>query len=273
MMKKLLLTAVTGILASAAMAQVCTPDPGYTPTSATGAGISPLPNAVVNVAYNESATIVIPTSYNYNGFDVDICKVRVDSVTNFPSTQSGNPPAYTLYYEGNSVGPGTWLSLDMSGANDRACVRVADTFDEVYNDSLRAWASVQLYMPAQNCAGNPLATVAVSSLNDGQGIGIAFKVNATGGVTDVMSNNSFDVAQNYPNPFNGESQIAFNVPSSGKVTFRVTNLVGKTIKETNMNASAGVNYINISSAEYAAGVYMYSVSFEGATVTKRMIIK
>lgn len=271
MMKKLLLTAFTGILASAAMAQVCTPDPNYVPTSATGAGISPLPNAVVNVPYNEAATVVIPTGYNYNGIDVDICKVRVDSVTNFPAVQGS--PNYTIYYNGSAVGLGSWISLNMSGANDRACVRVNNTFTAVYDDSLRAWASVQLYLPSANCAGNALATVPVSALNDGNGIGIAFKVLNSGGVDDVMSNNSFDVAQNYPNPFNGESQIAFSVPTSGKVTFRVTNLVGKTVKETNMNASTGVNYINISSAEYAAGVYMYSITFEGTTVTKRMIIK
>lgn len=271
-MKKLLLAVSSGILAFGAMAQPCTPDPSYVPTSATGAGISPLPDAVINVPYNESATIVIPTVYNFSGSNVNICKVRVDSVTNFPQTQGA--PNYTVYYNGNPVGLGQWISLNMSGANDRACVRVNNTFTALYDDSLRGWASVQIYPVAQNCVGtSPFPDIPVSSLNNGEGIPIGFKVKATAGITETLSNNSFDVAQNFPNPFNGESQIVFNVPASGKVIFRVTNLVGKTVKEVNVNANSGMNYINLSSADYAAGVYMYSITFEGTTVTKRMIIK
>ena len=271
-MKKLLLTAFTGILASAAMAQVCTPDPNYVPTSSTGAGISPLPDAIINQPYSEAATIVIPTSYDYNGTQVDICKVRVDSVTNFPQTQGA--PNYTLYYNGSQVGLGTWISLNTTNAVDRACVRVNNTFTALYEDSLRGWASVQLYLPSANCTGtSPFPPIPVSALNNNQGIPIGFKVKATGSIQEGLSNNSFDVAQNFPNPFDGESQIAFNVPASGKVIFRVTNLVGKTVKEVNLNVNSGTNYVNISSSDYAAGVYMYSITFDGTTVTKRMIIK
>jgi hypothetical protein len=266
------------MIAMGTMAQVCTPDPNYTPTSSTGAGISDLPCAVVNQPYNEAATIVVPTVYDYNGITVNICKVRVDSVTNFPQTQGA--PNYTIYYGGNSVGPGQWITLSMAAANDRACVRVNNTFTAVYQDSLRAWASVQLYLPAQNCAGSPLASIPVSALNDGQGIGIGVNVlntqaecDALVGIAESLSNNSFDVAQNFPNPFNGESQIAFNLPQAGKVTFRVTNLVGKVVKETNISGNFGMNYINMNSSDYAAGVYMYSLTFNGKTITKRMIVK
>ena len=270
MMKKLLLTAFTGILAYGAMAQVCTPDPNFTPSSATGAGISPLPNATVGVPYNEAATVVIPTGYNYNGIDVDICKVRIDSVTNFPQTQGA--ANYTLYYNGSSVGAGVWISLNMANASDRACVRVNNTFTAPYQDSLRAWASVQLYLPSANCAGNALATVPVSALNNGNGIPIGFAV-VTAGIEESISNSAYDVAQNFPNPFSGQTQIAFNLPSSGKAVFRITNLVGATIQQTNISGNSGVNYINVNAEDFAAGVYMYSVTFEGRTITKRMIIK
>lgn len=271
-MKKVLLTAFAGFLAYSAIGQVCSPNPNFTPSSPTG-GIEPLPCAVINQAYNESSTIVVPTVYNYNGFQVNICRVRVDSVTNFPQTQGA--PNYTIYYNGSSVGQGQFITLNIANSTDRACVRVNNTFTAPYQDSLRAWASVQLYSTAQNCSGNALATIPVSSLNNGQGIGISFTVAAqcTNGIEETISNNSFDVAQNFPNPFTGESQIAFNLPEAGKVTFRITNLVGKTVKDVNINGNAGVNYLNISSADYAAGVYMYSITYGAKTVTKRMIIK
>lgn len=281
MMKKLLFTAVAGMMAFGSFAQVCTPDPSYTPTSETGAGISDLPCAIVGQAYDESATIVIPTVYDYNGIVVNICKVRIDSVTNFP--QTAGAPNYTVYYNGNAVGPGTWISLNMSGNNDRACVSVNNTFTAPYEDSLRAWAAVQLFLPAVNCAGSPLATLPVSALNNGAGIPIGVKVGAdandlagctaVASIEESISNNSFDVSQNFPNPFNGSSEIAFNLPESGKVNFRVTNLVGKVVKDITINGNVGVNYINVNSADYAAGVYMYSVSFSGKTITKRMVIK
>jgi hypothetical protein len=278
MMKKVLFSVFGGMMALGTMAQVCTPDPNFTPTSATGAGISDLPCAVVNQVYNESATIVVPTTYNYNGINVNICKVRVDSVTNFPQTQGA--PNYTIYYNSTSYGPGQWITLSTAAANDRACVRVNNTFTAVYQDSLRAWASVQLYLPATNCGGSPLASIPVSALNNGQGIGIGVSVRNTqaecdgnSSISESLSNNSFDVAQNFPNPFTGESQIAYNLPQAGKVNFRVTNLVGKVVTENTLSGNAGVNYMNVNASDYAAGVYMYSLTFGGKTITKRMIVK
>lgn len=278
MIKEVLFSVFCGMSATGMMAQVCTPDPNFTPNSPTGAGISDLPCAVVNEPYNEFATIVVPTVYNYNNINVNICQVKVDSVTNFPQTVGA--PNYTIYYNGNSYGPGQWITLNTSGPNDRACVRVNNTFTEVYQDSLRAWATVRLYTIPQNCSGTPFATIPVSVLNDDQGIAIGVNVMnsqaecaALGGITESLSNNSFDVAQNFPNPFSGESQIAFNLPQAGKVTFRITNLVGKVLKETVINGNYGVNYINMNSSDYAAGVYMYSLTFSGKTITKRMIVK
>lgn len=276
-MKKLLLTAFTGILASAAMAQICTPDPAYTPSSPTGAGIKDLPCAIINVPYSQPTTVVIPPQVAYevtpgNPVQVFICKVTVDSISNFPAYTQLNTP---IVYKGVTYGFGTQITIDP--LVDRACVLVSATFTELYDDSLGVYGKAAIALSQSGCS-SPLANVPFTELTDDGGpLPIGFKVQNAGqcntSVEESMSNNSFDVAQNFPNPFNGESQIAFSVPQSGKVTFRVTNLVGKTIKETNMNANGGTNYINISSSEFAAGVYMYSITFDGKTVTKRMIIK
>lgn len=271
-MKKVLLTAFTGFLAYSAIGQACTPDPNYTPTSAIGAGISDLPCAVVNVAYDESATIVIPPTVEFNGTDVYVCKVTVTSIDNLPASVSPVNPA--IWYNGASYGFGQEITL-LSNV-DRGCVKVAGTFTALYDDSLYVQGSIKAGFAA-NCATTFSVPFTGFAPN---GIPIAFRVkasqaacDATMGIEETISNNSFDVAQNFPNPFNGESQIAFNLPEAGKVTFRVTNLVGKTVKDVNINGNSGVNYLNISSADYAAGVYMYSISFGGKTLTKRMIIK
>jgi len=268
MMKKVLLTALTGMMAYGAMAQVCTPDPTFNPSSPIG-GIQDLPCAKQNQPYNEASTIVVPTVYQISGQTAYICKVRVDSVNNFPANSSLN---YAVWYNGVSYGPGQWINLNTANSTDRACVRVNGTFTALYNDSLGVFARVAAY-GNQSCT-IPLLELPVTQLNNGQPIKVGFIVDddCVMGL-DNLSNNSFDVAQNFPNPFSGTSQIAFNLPQAGKVVYRLTNLVGKTVAETNINGNVGANYININSADYAAGVYMYSVSFNGQTVTKRLIIK
>lgn len=276
-MKKVLLTAFTGFLAFSAIGQACTPDASYTPTSSIGAGISDLPCATINVPYDESATIVVPANLEYSGQNIAICKVTVDSITNIPTYQAGtlNTP---IYYNGSSYGFGQAITL--VPPTYRACVVVQGTFTQVFDDSLRAFGRIDAKVVAAGgtcaSAGLPINNIAFTAFAP-NGISIYFAVKNAGectmGIEETISNNSFDVAQNYPNPFNGETQVLVNLPETGKFTFRVTNLVGKTVKEVNMNGNAGSNYININSADYAAGVYMYSVSFAGKTITKRMIIK
>jgi len=277
MMKKLLLTVIgSGALTIGALAQ-CTPNPAYTPTGSTGAGIEELPCAVVNQAYDESSTIVIPPTITLTQpfpITARICRVTITGINNFPANTGLN---YPIYYKGISYGLGTEIILDP--AVDRACVSVMGTFTAAFSDSLYAQGQVKVSLDPSNC--NSLQTFPFTAIPGAEnGIPIGFNVrntqaecNSLLGVEETMSNNSFDVSQNYPNPFNGETQIAYNLPEAGKVTFRVTNLVGKTVKEVNMSGNYGVNYINISSAEYAAGVYMYSISANGKTVTKRMIVK
>lgn len=277
MMKKLLMTVIgSGALALGAMAQ-CTPNPNYHPTGETGAGIEDLPCAVVNQQYSASSTIVIPptiTITNPLPITVRICRVTISGINNFPANTGVN---YPIYYKGVSYGLGQEIILDP--AVDRACVSVLGTFTTTFSDSLFAQGQVRVSLDASNC--NSLQTFPFTAIpGASHGIPIGFNVRNTQaecdallGIEETISNNSFDVAQNFPNPFNGDSQIAYNLPEAGKVTFRVTNLVGKTVKEVNASGNTGLNYISISSTDYAAGVYMYSISFKGKTVTKRMIIK
>jgi hypothetical protein len=268
MMKKLLLTTFTACLGYAAMAQ-CVPDPNYVPSSPTGAGISDLESACINEPYNEAATIVIPPTVTYLTFQVTVCKVKLTSIDSIPNSLAPVNPV--IRYNGNAYGLGQEISLT-PGQTNKACVEVNGTFTELFNDSIYANGIASVSLTAGNC--NTTTNLPLSLLGSSKGLPIAFVVEqCVLGIEETVSNNSFDVSQNYPNPFNGETQIAYNLTEAGKVTFRVTNLVGKTIKEVNMNGNYGLNYINISSTEFAAGVYMYSVSANGKTVTKRMIVR
>lgn len=281
MMKKVLFTAIAGMMAYGAMGQACVPDQTYQPTSETGAGIKDLPCAVTNVPYAESTTIVIPTQVEYElipgtPIDVTVCEVKIDSITNFPQSSNLN---YTVYYNNNSVGLGSWIVLTQGQVN-RACVNVGGTFTASYNDSLLAHGQVRIGLTGS--CNNPTGVSFTALTPDGEPLKIGFTVGtgaelancaSIASIEETISNNSFDVAQNYPNPFSDNSQIAINLTEAGKVNFRVTNLVGKVVSESSFNANAGLSYINVNAADYAAGVYMYSVTANGKTITKRMIVK
>lgn len=269
-MIKNLLTVAFAFSAIAVMAQApCTPDPNFTPTSSSGAGISDLPTASINVPYSGTSTIVVPTEYSApiggNPLLVKICRVRVDSITNVPANTGFN---YAIGKGTSSFGAGQWVTLDQTVPFDRACVLATGTFTQLFNDSIRAQGVAEVASTTLGC-GVPLTNVPFTQLSPG-GIPIKFQVASVSVNENSVSN--FEVAQNFPNPFNGNTQISFTAPAAGKVSFKVTNLVGSIIENRTISATAGSNFINVDASNYSAGIYMYSITMNGKTITKRMVV-
>lgn len=276
MKKFLLLTSLLATSVAFTNAQVtqCTPDPNYTPTGTTGAGIKDLECAKTNTLYNTSTTIVIPTVLTVPPTGTfRICSVKIDNITNWPTFTIA--PSWAIYEGSSQYAGGQWISITDPIAT-RACVSIEALFTQPYNDSIVVQGSAKVSMNVSSCAGL-LIDVPFSALdanNGGLPIGFVVADNCTYSEEEnTLSNNSFDVAQNFPNPVDGSSQITFNVPNSGKVTYRITNLLGSVIAEKQIAATAGKNQIDIAAGSYASGVYMYSLTFNGQTITKRMIVK
>lgn len=278
-MKKFLL--LTSLLASSfaitnAQITQCWPDQNYTPTSPTGAGIMDLECAKTNVLYQTSTTIVIPTvvSIPINGTttSVRICSVQVNNIVNWPAYN--NAPNWAIWEQGNQYAAGQWVAITQPNIT-RACVSIEALFTAPYNDSVVVEGNAKVSLDPLTCGALQLEVPFSEIDQDNGGLPIAFVVadDCTYSVEETLSNNSFDVAQNYPNPVDGSSQIMFNVPSAGKVNFRVTNLLGSVVAEKQINATPGKNTIDIASGSFASGVYMYSITFNGQTITKRMIVK
>src|SRR6185369_10955072 len=75
-----------------------------------------------------------------------------------------------------------------------------------------------------------------------------------------FSSSDFNVRQNVPNPFCGVSEISFTSPKNDVITFKVSNLLGKIIYSKVIFAQKGLNKIVLSSKDYDAGIYIYSIS-------------
>lgn len=279
MKKTLLLAAVlmSSVAVSNAQVTACTPDPNYTPTSPTGAGIKELECAKTNTLYETSTTVVIPTvvsiaiSPGNPPTTVRICEVKIDNIDNWPAHTIA--PNWAIFKDNTQYAAGNWITVT-DPTTTRACVSIEALFTAAYNDSVVVKGEAKVSLTPANCTFTvnvPFSTI--DAANGGLPIGFVVADNCTYSVEENLSNNSFDVAQNFPNPVDGSSQISFNVPSAGKVNFRVTNLLGSIVADKMIAANAGQNNIEIASGAYAPGIYLYSMTFEGQTITKRMIVK
>jgi hypothetical protein len=267
-MKKNLLFAIllSGIVFKAS-AQ-CTPDMNYTPTSPTGAGVSQLPCAKLNAPYEGVATVVVPTYYEIvAGAGAYICKASVNSVNNIPA---GTNIQYPIYKGGQSYGLGQQIPLNTANPSDRACILLTGTFTAPFNDSLVVNATAFLYTSA--ACTTPFSLFPSLSVDLKMYFNVSDTCSTGTGLENGLSNNSFDVMQNYPNPVTGATQIAFNAPYSGKVQFKLTNMVGQIIDQKIIAATEGKNYLNVNAKDLPGGIYMYSLTFNGKTVTKRMLV-
>ncbi len=85
----------------------------------------------------------------------------------------------------------------------------------------------------------------------------------------------FNLEQNFPNPFNPTTNIEFSLPYNSDVLLKVYDLTGKEIVTLiNEPKTTGNHKINFDAAEYnlSSGVYFYSLTANGFTQTKPMML-
>jgi hypothetical protein len=99
--------------------------------------------------------------------------------------------------------------------------------------------------------------------------GVTTGLSASGTQTPL----EFRLEQNYPNPFNPATTISYRVPSAGRVTLAVFNLLGSriaTLVDGSLEPGAYTATWNASGAP--SGVYFYRLSAAGHTLTKKAIL-
>ncbi|MCK6600829.1 MAG: T9SS type A sorting domain-containing protein [Bacteroidetes bacterium] len=83
----------------------------------------------------------------------------------------------------------------------------------------------------------------------------------------------FEVSANYPNPFNPSTKIRITLPSEQKVLIRIFNILGQEVSvPVNQKLVAGVSEITLNGSELASGIYFYSVTANGKTMTRSMTL-
>ncbi|TXC81797.1 T9SS type A sorting domain-containing protein [Luteibaculum oceani] len=84
---------------------------------------------------------------------------------------------------------------------------------------------------------------------------------------------SFQLAQNSPNPFNGVTEIAYNLETAGNVSFRVMDITGKIVENrASERMNAGKHVVSVDASNYNSGIYFYTLTVDGESITKKMIV-
>lgn len=85
--------------------------------------------------------------------------------------------------------------------------------------------------------------------------------------------NAMSLGQNIPNPAHTQTVVNYTVPADGRVVFTLTSITGQVITTTTQEAEAGRNSVVFNTGNMAAGIYFYTMDFNGQRLTKKMIVK
>ena len=119
----------------------------------------------------------------------------------------------------------------------------------------------------------------VLSLTDRVAVAEAYPV--SGGVANLgidfgrgVASADFVLGQNMPNPVADQTQINYNLVEAAEVTFVVRDVQGRTVLARQLEGAAGMNVINLNSADFrgATGVLSYTLTAGEYTATRKMIV-
>ena len=96
---------------------------------------------------------------------------------------------------------------------------------------------------------------------------------ASTGIDDYVKEGSLVLQQNVPNPAEKQTRISFIVPRAGQAQIEIFSVAGQKLFSESVNAQFGENYIDLNTTSFAAGMYIYTLQFGDAVLSKKMVIQ
>ena len=222
---------------------------------------------VIDVLLNETDTLP-SNSGGWNIFGIapaaavdanEVLGVTVKFIPGFAYTalDTLNSNNYITFYSMEEMGDNTWP-----------------------NYTKRDWNTSQIVPSWATIAGNSWETIYVPEWAFVQGYSfenhlISYKITADAGFTGIENtvNNGLSVNQNRPNPFTGMTTVNYSLSKASNVNVDIYNVAGAKVMTINEGSqSAGNHQVQINASDLQAGVYYYTFTADGYTVTKKMIV-
>ena len=263
-MKKTLLSIAAVLAANIMIAQVCIPNPAYENESF---GIWPTAeegfvDGQVDALYQQIIDFKIPSDPNdlpaemTGGFPIPqgttIDSIAVNNVEGLPEG---------LFWECNSHSG----SLCTFHSQEQGCALIGGLPTEAGTFQLSLQLSIYVF---SDFLGG-VAEIPYEYTD------YEITVHADPNSVHEMAQFGLTLNQNAPNPFSDQTVIEFSLNQPVEVDFSIYNLLGKVVHVKTMNATSGTNRIelNASSMNLTPGIYLYSLTIDGQSVTRKMVVK
>ena len=83
----------------------------------------------------------------------------------------------------------------------------------------------------------------------------------------------FVLEQNIPNPAANRTKIPYRVPDAGKAVLKIYSSVGQLLYVGSQEAMTGDNIFEVPMLNLESGIYFYTLTYKGTSLTKKMIIQ
>jgi len=229
----ILATLILGFFISLQLSAQCVPDTVNCEDIEDPGQFCPLnlPNAGLNVLYNEVVTIIAPGIYSIPdvGGEVDIHYIEIDSVKNLP-------PGIDYFPNADIFHPDTAYCIQLTGT-----------------PSQTGEFPLFIYITATvDFLGNPFPVQVVDTTS------VVITVVDVLGV-DPNQMTEFQVFQNAPNPFSEMTRLAYYTPKQGKIKLRIYNILGVLVHQESELAAPGEHHFSFDGSELQPGTYLYRV--------------
>ncbi len=232
--------------------------------------------------FNDGAGIYVePPFYPVNVIGAEYYVATTDAVSGFRAkVQDDNGPANSpgLSIASKDVDPAQVLSLSWNRVNFDAPPRIDD--GGIYVSWLMGAGGIQLATEldppysrrSYEILGDAWAPYRSGDASDLYIRVIVKKTDFPVGIS-TPNNSGFTLQEAYPNPSTSQALIEYTLPVVANVAFTLTDITGRTIEHRSLNnMQAGSHNIRVNTSELPSGVYLYTISSNGHTVTKRLMV-
>ena len=136
--------------------------------------------------------------------------------------------------------------------------------NKVYFINQNSWISDPILI-----ADHPVSLT--GTVNEGRQIIVSTSL--TGVEKEEQIPSEFVLKQNYPNPFNPSTTISYQLPTSGHVTLKVYDMLGKEVATlVNEEKPTGIYETKFNATGLSSGTYIYRLSCGSFIQNKKMIL-
>jgi len=83
----------------------------------------------------------------------------------------------------------------------------------------------------------------------------------------------FTLLPNFPNPFNPSTTITYGLSKNSDVQIEIFNMLGQRVyQKTEANMARGYHTFKLNASGWSSGVYLYRISAENKTITRKMVL-